>query len=1031
MCIQSSGQSNEIKSQYEFMSGNTKVGVSVYKEDVLRILIGEGKYPKSGAILPSPRQETLESGSETVCAGADCAGADCVEDYDAQQTAVWIWEDDMAHYLKTAELTLCVQKEYFDLAFYDKNGTLLSKTYPGEGYFRAGVADVSEPGVSESGEADCTGVRDSGFCLKFLLNDKEHLYGLGEDNNIAYGRLDRRGTVRSMFTGQQINQNHVTADFPIPFLLSAGGEAPYGFYMDNTYQLTVDMGKSVKDKLSIEAKGGACLFYVIGGESPAKVVENFSSMTGHAKLPPLWVLGFMQCRCSFWEWEEIEDAILSFEKHHIPLDSIVFDFDWAQYFNNYKWNDRWQGKSPEKIAYYRENYGIHFMASNSGPMLKKDSDTFEDALNAGVLARDSKGNTVTCGHYSGELIDFTNPKTEAFMEPQIRRIMQDGIESWWLDLTEPEEEAEDTIFHAGSRAEVHNVFSNAVSRTYHNVMQKENPGKRSFVLTRTGTAGIQNNPTALWSGDVYSEYGTLLAHIPEAMNTQLSGISMWTCDTGGFLSPSNNSACPHNLYHNDPVEHALLYERWMQFSCFTPMFRAHHAGEAVPFRYQDIAVDGMARYIRLRYKLIPYIYALYYQCYKQGTPIMRPLFYHYPEDERAHEIKDEYLFGESLLVAPVVEPNAKERRVYLPEGLWYDMDYRYAYEGGRDYVVYAPQNRIPVFVKAGALIPTTDMILNTRELDWSGLEMEVYPHGTSETTIYADDGYTDAYVQGEYTETRVLCEEKEEGITLQIEANNDKFPLKELMLRIHMKKRGCAVRINGQSVAQVSRKMTVERAEHNAFWFDEFKRMLYVKLYLPKTCENGTTGHAEENCVEAAKASSSVQVEILTTGDDFQPWEPFREEKITGQLPYIFPPAAIPGKLQGIRYDRGGEGVAFHKHTPVLRTEYRDDNAGICITEQGYVVELSAGEWLEYTISCAKKGDYRVKVSGNLENAKIKVGVGKKTVAGVFEEGGVGKSVFTELTDGETTLPIMPGEQIFHIECVSGEAKMGDIIIFS
>ncbi|MCD7770565.1 MAG: DUF5110 domain-containing protein [Oscillospiraceae bacterium] len=706
---------------------------------------------------------------------------------------------------------------------------------------------------------------ESGFTLSFKLADSEHIYGLGEDNDAEFGSLDRRGTIRDMVTGQRISPNSVTADYPIPFILSSRG---YGIYFDNTSNLTVDIDCSDPDKLVITAPDGACKLYFFFGENIPEVVCKFSEITGRAKLPPLWVLGYMQSKCSFWDWEELDDVIATYKRLGIPLDSIVFDFDWAQYFNNYKWADRWQGMSPEKLKTYREA-GLHFMASNSGPMLKSDSDTFKSAKEAGILAYDTDGNPVICGHYSGQLMDFTNPDTEAWLAPQIKRIMDDGIEAWWLDLTEPEGDAENTAYHAGTRSEIHNIFSNNVTKTYHNIAKSHSPNKRSFVLTRTGTAGIQREPTALWTGDIYSEYGTLQAHIPEALNTQLSGIPMWTCDTGGFISPTNNDDCPYNLYHNDRTEHAELYERWMQFSCFTPIFRSHHAGgEAVPFRYNKLTFDGMSHYIKLRYRLIPYVYSLYYENHLTGAPIMRPLFWHYPDDEKAYTITDEYLFGENMLIAPVIEPQKNIRTVYLPEGRWYDFDYDYVYEGGREYEVYAPQNRIPVFIRAGGIIPMTDDIMNTRELDFGKLEALIYPSGKSTARIYADDGITDNYLSGEYTVTEITCEEAGESLRIALRPNNAKFPLRELTAHIHMSKSPADISLNGNSTAWVNRYTSLAESTCTTSYFDEFNRILHVKMYL----EPG------ENALDIR----------LDGNRTYSAFEPYSDDRSSDQLPHTY-----------------------------------------------------------------------------------------------------------------------------------------------
>ncbi len=837
--------------------------------------------------------------------------------------------------------------------------------------------------------------KEEGFHLEIALMPGVHVFGLGEDNDAAFGRLDRRGTVRDFLTGQRINQNHVTADFPIPFFLMAGGTAPCAFYLDNASNISADIGRTVADRLIIDAPAGGCRLYVISGKTPADIVQTWTGLTGRSALPPLWALGYMQSKCAFWDWEEIDDVIETFRERRVPLDAIVFDFNWARTFNDFHWADRWQGQSAEKMQHYREQYGIRFMASNSGPMLKPDSCTYPAARDRGIIARDANGAPVVCGYYSGELIDYTNPETEPWLQPQLERIMADGVDAWWLDLTEPEGDSPTTVYHAGSRANIHNIFSNAVTKVFQNIMERYRPGQRPFVLTRTGTAGIQRRPTALWTGDIYSEYGTLQAHVPEALNTQLSGIGMWTCDTGGFLSPTNNDACPHNLYHNDRAEHVHLYERWLQFSAFTPILRTHHAGgEAVPFRYPDIAVDGMAHYIRLRYRLIPYIYSLYYENWHVGTPIMRPLFWHYPDDETAYTIADEYLFGRDLLVAPVLTEKTDRRQVYFPKGKWYDMDYGYAYDGPATEEVYAPQNRIPVFVREGAMIPMAGEALSTREMDMKHLEVHVWPDKAGSFALYMDDGETDAYQRGDCTVTLLTCRADANGLTITAEPNNARYAPETLVYHIHMKETPRKVRFNGEEIRQVGREQSVRRAGENAFWFDAFTGVMHVKCFL-----------ADRSVLSV---ETDTQAPIASA-------RPFSEENLVGQLPYIYPPAEVPCVIDAIHYDRGGEGVAFHRLAKDEAALYRDDNAGIAEDENGlYIAGLRAGEWLEYSISCGREGRYSILLEGTAEGADLVVEVGGN-VAGVV--------------DGRARVVLGTGNMEMHIGNHSGSADLRKIHI--
>ncbi len=852
--------------------------------------------------------------------------------------------------------------------------------------------------------------KDGGFRFALSLREEECLYGLGEDNDVSGGSLNRRGSRRDMVTGQRINRNHVTADFPVPFLLSLGSVQPYAIYVDNTYCLDVDLGKTRHDRLSVAAAGGPCRFYFFGGKSVGQIHENYMKLIGMPALPPLWVLGFMQSKCSFWDWDELDDVLYRYQEAELPLDCIVFDFDWAECFNNYKWHPRWKGLSPEKIRQYRKQ-GIHFMVSNSGPMLKKNADTFESALEAGVLARDDEGNTITCGHYSGELIDFTNPDTEKWIEPQLTRVLDDGVEGWWLELTEPEGDSPNTVYFAGRTEKIHNLFSNFTADVYHRVTERHNPGRRSFVLTRTGVAGIQRKPTAVWIGDVYSEYGTFEAHIPEALNTGLSGIPMWTSDTGGFISATNNDRYPYNLYQNDVAAHSLLFERWMQFSCFTPIMRAHHAGgEAVPFRYTELMVNGMSHYIRLRYRLLPYIYSAYYESHLHGTPIMRPMFWHYPEDRNTYDLKDQYLFGEWLLVAPVLQEQTDHRTVYLPEGIWYDWDYGHQYEGGQTIEVFAPQNRIPVFVREGAILPMVSGLHNTDEMSWDRIEVQIYPDSRAEAaeyTMYADDGHSTEYLNGAYTKTRFVCGMDGDQLRLHMERSNGLFPTKELILHIHTNRIPETVSVGGQELTRFARYYGVLQSADGGYCYDAFKQLLDVRLLW-----EGSMGKTVDVCFDPVQKLPEKL--------------PFMGMDGAGQLPFIYPASTIPCRIPAENYDRGGEGIAFHKKAPAESAVYREDNAGIAEAEgtQGYFIHaLSKEEWLEYSVICSEEAEYSAALAYRGE-AEIAILLNSQLVTGHIR---LESEEFTEVAVAR--IHITKGEHVLGIRVYEGTLDMEELSI--
>ncbi|MBE6873649.1 MAG: DUF5110 domain-containing protein [Ruminococcus albus] len=777
---------------------------------------------------------------------------------------------------------------------------------------------------------------------RHAMGENEHFYGLGEDNDAYLGNMDRRGTTRDMITGQRINIGHVTADIPVTFFMSTGENSPYGIFVDTSYINRFDMGKADPEEYSWKIKGGSLVYYLFSGDSFADILNGYTDITGKPSMPPLWALGYIQCKCSYWCWDEIDEIIETLREKKVPLDCIVFDFDWAGDFHNFKWNKRWQGLSPEKIKEYRKQ-GLHFMVSNSGPMIRKDSEVFESALEAGILAKDKDGNTVTCGHYGGELMDFTNPDIKEWLRPKLDNLLDEGVESWWLDLTEPEGDPDGTQYHDGDKVKVHNIFSLMNTKTYNQITLEYEPNRRPFILTRTGTAGIQKYNVSIWSGDVFSDYKTFAAHIPEALNTTMSGIPMWTSDSGGFMSSTSNSLDNRNIYKNDAASHSMLYERWLQFAAFCPVTRVHHAGQSSPFVFGDMLTNDIAHYVRLRYRLLPYIYSYAHRTHLTGEPLMRALVFDYTDDENVLDIKDEFLFGKEMLVAPVTEERATDRKVYFPEGEWYDLNYGYRYEGGKSYTVYAPQNRIPVFIKAGAVIPMAQQVYNTKDLDRDKINLVIYPKGHSEFRLYADDGISYEFEHGSYTETLIRCDEEANRTKINIASTNTLFTPKEYRFEIHVNAKPVEVKFGDRQLNSFGYKNLLKKTDCG-WYYDEFNAVLYIKL----------------------KADTERLDELVISNGDavIKPSDNDESEEVTGQLPFILPPASLPCQIRCVNYDRGGEGVAYHRVDDKIYELYRKDHVEIEPSDDTgagqSIKDLKASEWLEYTVNVREAGSYRL-----------------------------------------------------------------------
>ena len=807
---------------------------------------------------------------------------------------------------------------------------------------------------------------DGPWTLTESLDPAEHLLGLGQDNH-NNGRLDRRGVVRELWEGQQINSGNVTAEYPVPLLLSTGRDGhAYGLFLDNIHRLRFDLGKTDANQLRLDADGGEIDLYVIDGPSLADVINRYTSMTGRPSLPPLWALGYWQSKCTYYDWNALDEAYNQLNARGFPVDVMVIDADWPEFVTDYKWAKRWTDTAhgmtiPQKIADYAKK-GVKIVVSQSGPMIKTDSPNYADGWAKGVFATDGKGNPIQAGYYGGMLLDFTNPKLNDWLWPQTRRLNEDGIAAWWLDLDEPEGEPDQTHYFAGRPPEIHNEFSLLCTMSFEGVQLAVHDDRRPFILSRAGPAGFQRHHAAVWTGDIYSDYATFRAHPPEMLNSSLSGLVYWACDTGGFLV---------GYYKDDMLgAHARLYERWMQFSSFAPITRAHKAGGAPePFAFGPATEQGTKHYLQQRYRLMPYIYSHAWIASKTGMPIVRAMALEFPDDPRAAATPgDQYMFGSELLVAPVLYEGQSNRKVYFPKGTWIDWDMGYDYAGGRDWVVAAPQNRIPVAVRAGAIIPMAPDMRNTSEKPWDPLTVEVFPSGKSDFTMYHDDGRSFAYEAGDFTVTRFDCDEAGGGILFTLSESNKRYTPSRYRVKFHLRQKPVSVAVDGVS------------ADKGAWTWDDDTRILTTEF-----AATAATGHEVD--VKLGGAPLLARIAPILVADVI---DPKGEAAGSGgrPTPHFFPPPALPAIVKASNYDNGGEGIAFHSATPAPEKKvYRNDDIGLTETSDaggGYVLAgLKAGDWVRYSIDCGNGGyfDLTVRAASANGGGRIRLVALDQTVA--------------------------------------------------
>ena len=495
--------------------------------------------------------------------------------------------------------------------------------------------------------------------VRFEPIEGEKLYGMGQ---YQQPYLDVKGCTLELA--------HRNSQASIPFVLSSNG---YGFLWNNPSIGAVTFGKNVTQWTAQSTK--QMDYWITAGDTPAEIEEAYADATGKVPMMPEYGMGFWQCKLRYMTQEEILEVAREYHRRKLPVDVIVVDF-------------------------------FHWPVDG-------ESENYQEMEELGYLTRSEQGKRL--GQLgNAAIIDVTNPDGREYVWSKIKKnYYEKGIHIFWLDEAEPEftgYEFSHYRYFRGADMEVGNIYPREYARMAYEGMEKE--GQKNILnLLRCAWAGSQRYGTLVWSGDIDSSFRSLRNQLAAGLNMGISGIPWWTTDIGGFHGG--------NIY--DPKFHELLV-RWFEFGAFCPVMRLH--GYREPFKaplgttgggkhnsgaenevwsYGEEVYKICEKYIHLRERMRPYVRQIMEEAHEKGTPAMRPLFYDFPEDKKAWDIEDEYMFGPDLLVAPVLYEEQRERTLYLPEGLWRNINDGQEYEGGREITVSAPLDQLPVFAKAGKL----------------------------------------------------------------------------------------------------------------------------------------------------------------------------------------------------------------------------------------------------------------------------------------------------------------------------------------
>jgi len=575
-------------------------------------------------------------------------------------------------------------------------------------------------------------------CYKKLFPDEKFL-GLGEKT----GNLNKRGNKYENWNSDvpAYATNFDPLYQTIPFYIGIHDRVTYGIFFDNTYRTKFNFGASTDEQfMSFSASGGEMNYYFFGASTVAGVIRDYTWLTGRMPMPPVWSLGYQQCRWSYYPESEVIKLAESFREKQIPCDMIYLDIDYMDSYKIFTWNKE-RFPQPESMIRKLNAMGFH-LATIVDPGIKIDKDYFayNEGLSNKYFVTYPGGENYTGSVWPGRchFPDFTRAAVRKWWGESFTRLTEPGVEGFWNDMNEPSAWGQsipdflqfDNDGHKSSMAAAHNVYGLNMARGTFEGTKSLLKGKRPFVLTRAGYAGIQRY-SAVWTGDNEATDDHMLLSARMVCGLGLSGVSFAGPDLGGFIgNPSRE-----------------LYARWLSLGVYTPFFRNHSAWDTKskePWSFGRDIENLSKELISQRYRLMPYIYSGFYTSVQTGLPVARALAINFTYDEKTWWLnyQDEYLFGDNLLVAPV-SCNQDFARVYLPEGGWYRLSSGEFYQGKQEVTVDAPLNDLPVFARASGFLPMQSVVQSTSEKPHDTLNLHIYSGDKAAAFLYyEDDGLT-------------------------------------------------------------------------------------------------------------------------------------------------------------------------------------------------------------------------------------------------------------------------------------------------
>lgn len=590
-------------------------------------------------------------------------------------------------------------------------------------------------------------------------------YGFGQKQ----GFLDKRGQRMSLWaTDEPLHiLDHDELYQAIPFFLTMGADGhSTGVFVDCPARVTYDVAKAKTDVCSIELAVPTLDAYVFTGPDAKDVIRRYTDLTGRMELPPLWALGYQQCRYSYYPESRVREIAREMREREIPCDAIYLDIHYMDGYRVFTWDKDRFPNPKQMVADLAEDGFKTITIVDPGVKVDGRYEVFQDGIRNDHFVCHPDGELFIGTVWPGRTAfpDFMREETRRWWGDLHRGLINDvGIAAIWNDMNEPSCFARNTFpdeilqGEEGEQvrhADVHNVYGQTMAVATHDALKRLQPDKRPFLLTRSGYAGIQKY-AAVWMGDNHSWWEHLHMAMPMCLGMGMSGVPFVGTDIGGFQRDSNGE----------------LFARWIQMGALMPFSRNHSALDTIdqePWSFGPEVEDIAREFLRLRYRMLPFLYNEFYNSTKTGLPIMRPLVLEYPTDSHTFNLGDQFLLGTDVLVCPVYQPGVTKRMVYLPAGDWFDFWSGKRLEGGQHIVADAPLERMPLYVRGGAIVPMEHPVNHTGERDGKELILHAYASEDGQLELYEDAGEGFGYVRGEFAVTTVAVKREGNALTFAV-----------------------------------------------------------------------------------------------------------------------------------------------------------------------------------------------------------------------------------------------------------------------